>query len=440
MHWGICMKYIARLLTALILLTMFAAPAYAGSIRVYIGDNTLKYYASASSSSSKLGTLGYGEKARCIDLDGDWAKIEVGSVQAWCKVDALTTDDPNTGDLTAYIISGGAKAYSLPSSSANSTDVAEGTKVTVVAMTPDRDWCRVRKSGDYAYIKTKHLTTEKPETKSETPAKPETPGNSIAAYINDETVKIYAAASSSASRVATAAYGEKVICTSVSGSWAQVEYGDITGWCSKSKLTTTDPNTSSQTVYAAKSGTEVYAQPASSEVICTIGTTTGLKCVATTPDGKWMRVTASGKYGYVKKSEMTTTKSDSKIDKLIDLALEQLGKPYVYATRGTKSFDCSGLTLYCYREIYNITLGRSAKSQGYNEKYAKIESMSDVKKGDIVCFNTVEDDEDLTDHVGIYIGDGKFIHASSAKGEVMISTMSSGYYKRTFVWARRLVE
>lgn len=437
------MRYIARLVILIMLSAMFAMPASAGSIRVYVTDNTLKYYSEASSSSAKLGTLGYGQKAKCVDLEGDWALIEVGGAQVWCKVGGLSTDDPNTGDLTAYVVSGGAKAYALPSSSADSASISGGTKLTVVAMTPDKEWCRVRKSGEYAYMKTGDLATEKAAEdaeKNEAPAESESSDSNVTAYIADETVKIYSSKSSSSSRAATAAYGEKVTCIAIDGSWAQVKYGDVTGWCYKNKLTTADPNTSSTTVYAKEIGTKVYTQPESSEVMTTIGTATALKCVAATPDGKWLRVTASGKYGYVKKAEMSTTKAESKVDQLLNLAAEQLGKPYVYATRGPKSFDCSGLTLYCFREIYGIALGRSAQLQGYNEKYPKVESMSDVKKGDIVCFNTVEDDEDLTDHVGIYIGDGKFIHASSEKGEVIISSMSSGYYKRVFSWARRLAD
>ena len=435
------MKYIARLMIAVLMTVMFVMPANASSIRVYAVEKTVKYYSSASSSSQKLGAIGYGEKARCTDLDGDWAQIEIDGVEAWCKVDGLTTDDPNIGDLTAYVVSGGAKCYSLPTSSSASANVSGETRLTVVAIVPGRDWCRVCKSGKYAYMRVKDLTTEKPEEKSEETrpdSESKAPAKSVTAYIADETVSIYESASSASSRVATAAYGEKVTCTAIDGSWAKIEYGSAAGWCYKNKLSTSDPNTGNLTVYAKKAGTDVYVRPNSSETICTIGTTSSLKCVAATPDGKWLRVTASGKYGYVKKSEMTTKKSASKVDELIDLALEQLGKPYVYATRGTSSYDCAGLTLYCFREVCGISLGRSAQSQGYNDKYEKIEDISDVKKGDIVCFNTVEDDDDLTDHVGICIGDGKFVHASSAKGEVVVSSYTSGYYKRVFSWARRL--
>ena len=72
-----------------------------------------------------------------------------------------------------------------------------------------------------------------------------------------------------------------------------------------------------------------------------------------------------------------------------------------------------------------------------------ITDRKDLKVGDLVFFNTVDDGaSDLCDHVGIYIGDNEFIHASSAAGKVTISslgTSSSSYYYRTFSWGRRII-
>ena len=56
-----------------------------------------------------------------------------------------------------------------------------------------------------------------------------------------------------------------------------------------------------------------------------------------------------------------------------------------------------------------------------------------------MCFDTISDD-DLSDHVGIYIGEGYFIHASSAARKVILSFLRSGYYKRTFSWGRRIFD
>ena len=63
---------------------------------------------------------------------------------------------------------------------------------------------------------------------------------------------------------------------------------------------------------------------------------------------------------------------------------------------------------------------------------------SRLKRGDIVCMNTITD-SDLSDHVGIYLGGGKFVHASSAAGKVIISSVTSGYYNRVFSWGRRIL-
>lgn len=124
---------------------------------------------------------------------------------------------------------------------------------------------------------------------------------------------------------------------------------------------------------------------------------------------------------------------------LLTLATQQLDKPYVYATAGPRTYDCSGLAVYCYKEIFDITLPRSAKDLGYCDDYEKINEAEDLQLGDIVCFNTNLYDYDLSDHVGIYIGDGNFIHASSGKGKVLISTLLEGYYKERFSWGRRIV-
>ena len=94
------------------------------------------------------------------------------------------------------------------------------------------------------------------------------------------------------------------------------------------------------------------------------------------------------------------------------------------------------LTTYCYKKI-GISLGRSAYAQGYG-KGTKIETVGALKRGDIVCMNTLTD-SDLSDHVGIYLGGGKMIHASSSAAKVIISTLSSGYYNRVFSWGRRVV-
>ena len=144
----------------------------------------------------------------------------------------------------------------------------------------------------------------------------------------------------------------------------------------------------------------------------------------------------TGKYSTNANDDPSPGTASSQIEKVISTGLNQLGKKYVYGTSGPNTFDCSGFTTYCFRQI-GVSLGRSAYAQGYG-KGTKIETVGEMKRGDIVCMNTLTD-SDLSDHVGIYLGGGKFIHASSAAGMVIISTITSGYYNRVFSWARRVV-
>ena len=130
-----------------------------------------------------------------------------------------------------------------------------------------------------------------------------------------------------------------------------------------------------------------------------------------------------------------------KLEYVIYKAQTQLGKPYIYGSGYTKDdnppgFDCSGLVYWSFLRI-GIKLKDSAYRQGYDNSLPKI-SITELKRGDVVCFDTISD-KDLSDHTGIYLGGGKFIHASSSGSNVIISSLASGYYNRTFSWGRRVL-
>ena len=86
-----------------------------------------------------------------------------------------------------------------------------------------------------------------------------------------------------------------------------------------------------------------------------------------------------------------------------------------------------------------MSLKRSAYSQGYDSTYEKIEGVSNLKRGDLVFFNTISD-SDLSDHAGIYLGGGCFIHASSGGHKVVVSNLTTGFYNRVFSWGRRVLK
>lgn len=117
-------------------------------------------------------------------------------------------------------------------------------------------------------------------------------------------------------------------------------------------------------------------------------------------------------------------------------ALSHLEAPYVLGSAGPKKFDCSGLVLHCYKP-FGISLPHSAKDIGTDERHMAIYSPDALRVGDIVCFDTVAD-SDPSDHVGIWLGNNRFVHASSGKEKVIISELND-YYLERFTCGRRLL-
>jgi len=126
--------------------------------------------------------------------------------------------------------------------------------------------------------------------------------------------------------------------------------------------------------------------------------------------------------------------SSNKANKIISLAKQKLGHKYVWGAVGQKeTFDCSGLTQYVYKKN-GINLPRTSLKQS---KYGKYVSRNQLKPGDLVFFDTSKEHKGYVNHVGIYIGNGEFLHASSAKKKVVISKLDKTFYGKRFKVARR---
>jgi hypothetical protein len=119
---------------------------------------------------------------------------------------------------------------------------------------------------------------------------------------------------------------------------------------------------------------------------------------------------------------------------IIKEAKEHLGKRYVWGAIGPKKFDCSGFTSYVYRKM-GIKIPRVSKNQG---KVGLKVKWKNLRKGDLVFFDTSKRHRGYINHVGIYLGNHKFIHASSSRRQVIISRLDKKFYKARFKWGRRV--
>lgn len=422
------MKHMARLLTIIMIagiLCGYSAAAAEGT-QVFVVVNNQKFYKTPSESADVVGTLGYGDCIICTNIENDWAFVESDGKTAYCPLKALSSKDPNVHSQEAYVKTADARFCKRPDDNAASKAIRQNTCVTIIAITPDEKWCRVENGEKTGYIKSAELDGKKTEI-------------SASLYVSENYIKVYKSASRSSDVIAYSGYGAKLNCVEINGDWVKVKNGSRYGWVRADGLAKKNPNTLSESVTANSKLTVREYPSTSASSVGTVASGTTLTATAATPDGKWLRVKNGDKRGYVQSSDVSNADS-KKVEAVLKLAAQQMGKPYVYATRGPNSFDCAGLTIYCFAKYSDVELGRSAELQGYNEKLKKIESIDDLKKGDIVCFNTDAKDDDLSDHVGIYLGGGKFVHASSAKGKVVVSSMKSGYYKRVFSWGCRIID
>jgi len=118
---------------------------------------------------------------------------------------------------------------------------------------------------------------------------------------------------------------------------------------------------------------------------------------------------------------------------LLSTAMELIGVPYRRGgTSEETGFDCSGFVRTIYQKAVGLTLPRlSAEQAAATEKIQK----QDLQPGDLVFFNTMRR---AFSHVGIYVGEGKFIHAPRTGAKVRIESMESSYWANRFNGARRV--
>lgn len=137
------------------------------------------------------------------------------------------------------------------------------------------------------------------------------------------------------------------------------------------------------------------------------------------------------------KPTVDTTEYEHNVNGMIKCAQNQLGDPYILGDEGPDSFDCSGLVYYCLTKC-GIKVGRrNAYTYSNNDKWKRIDSVDDLKKGDLLFFKS--DTSEKVNHTAIYIGNKKFIHASASRGMVVLSSFSS-YWYRNFVCGRRVFD
>lgn len=468
-------------------------PDLENAIPAVVSADSVKVYKSASTSSTKLGTLNRSAKVNVIAYNSSWAYIELNGNLGYCSVKALSLQEdkpensvPKEETLsllgTATVITATAPVYASASTSAKHGTVPIGTCVDVYKH--DSTWAYVSLNGTFGYMQIKNLSAksyadlESGDT-SDAVSEMEkallnlgyfdgVPSSAYDALTTTAVERFQSAvgmtvtgqADESLQRVLFAGNVPESPLLSVSlskgsvsanvtriqtrllnlkyfgnGSSVDGDYGSntaaaVTLFQSAAGITATGSagsdtiramyNTSAPSLPSGKKAADASSNSGSGSGGTSSNTTSMPASLASSTS-----------------SYSASMSNAQKLEYVIYTAQNQLGKRYVYGSAGTSTFDCSGLTRYCFGKI-GITLAHSAYSCGYSNTYDKISAISGLIRGDLVFFNTVSD-SDLCDHIGIYLGNNSFIHASSGAGKVVVSNLSSGYYNRNFSWGRRVL-
>ena len=447
--------------------------------------SSVTVYQSASSSAKKLGTLKKGAEVKLLKVSGNWAYIELNGNYGYCAANALTknselgnnpTDSSAMGSCT--VVSASAKAYAKKSTSAASITLSMGDTLDFYGY--DSKWVQVKINGKTGYMLRSDLS---PASYAE--LKNEDSGDAVKTlesallslgYLDSVPSSNFSANTVTALKRMQAACGMEQtgiadvatqrVLYSGNAPASPLLSANLTSGSSGENVTrlqnrllalgylcqnsSVDGSYGSTTASAIKlfqtaaggSATGV----ADSATIRALYSTSAPKLPSGSKAADYKENSYNGSStvsGMPAGLESTTSSYNSsmsnaqKLEHVIYVAQNQLGKKYVFGATGTATFDCSGLTQYCFKQI-GVTLKRTAYAEGYNDERPKISGVSGLRRGDLVFFNTVSDG-DLCDHTGIYLGSNMFIHASSGAGKVIVSNLSSGYYNRVFSWGRRVL-
>ncbi|MCF0123907.1 MAG: C40 family peptidase [Ruminiclostridium sp.] len=176
----------------------------------------------------------------------------------------------------------------------------------------------------------------------------------------------------------------------------------------------------------------------------------GMRFAITGKTNGWYQITYNGRTAYVSADYLVLDGKDSGLlgdkspilppadfdgelaQRIVNYALQFEGYPYVYATAGPNTFDCSGFTSYVFKQ-FGYTLNRCSRDQLKNGVPV---DRDELMPADIVLFSG---NGQYVTHVGLYIGDGKMIHASTSTTGVIISDLNSNYYINHYYAARRII-
>ena len=367
-----------KYITAGMLATAFVVPlsdvkdSHASEIRITTAR--VHFRTGAGTNYSSMGVLDTGVKVTYISESGNWTKVQYNSKTGYICSDYLKKESSTSTTTNTMYVTASAGLNLRKGPSTSYAVIKTLSKGTeVTVVSSSNGWSKVNVCGVSGYVSSDYLSSTKPSTGSS--SSNESTSNSTSTMYTTDRLNLRKGAGTSYSVITTLDKGVAVTVHSSSNGWSKVSVNGMTGYVSSSYLSSTKPSNSSSS-------------------------------------------------------------TSSKVDKVLNFASQQLGKPYVWGAQGPNSFDCSGLTYYVYKNAAGITLPRTSVEQS---KYGTTVSKSNLKAGDLIFFDTSGPNDGGVSHVGIYVGNGQMIHASSSSKKIVKVSVETSYWNNAFVRAKRVL-
>ncbi|MCX7708664.1 MAG: NlpC/P60 family protein [Clostridia bacterium] len=246
------------------------------------------------------------------------------------------------------------------------------------------------------------------------------------ATVNASTVNLRSGPEMSSEVAGVLDKGQILTVLKQSGEWTQVKTSrGNTGWVKKTYLTL-----NKESKEKALNKEKTLSRTKATEKEKTTAVTKNVATAKTTAEAKTADDTKTSRGDLVDRGQDNQNLGE----KFVSFAKNLIGVKYVWGGSSPNGFDCSGFVKYVYGN-FDIRLERVAANQAKEGKSVEIDNL---QPGDLVFFDT-DGGHNYINHVGMYIGDGKFIHASSGHGDVVVSDLLKGFYFKNFMTAKRTI-
>lgn len=228
--------------------------------------------------------------------------------------------------------------------------------------------------------------------------------------------------------------------------WYKINYNGNTGFVSADYMLIDQDNIFNAYGRVEGDGVNVRSSSSTDSEVLTVMNRSSIATVNGFEDG-WYKINANGVDGYIRSDYLTMCGSSASAagslggsaSDVVSFAKQYLGTRYAYGGSSPSGFDCSGFTMYVYKN-FGYSLPHTATGQWQSGYGTRIYNISELQPGDLVFFcDPSRSNGKACSHAGIYVGGGQHIHSSSSRsGGVIISDLTSGYYNTYFVGGLRL--